>query len=113
MTDTPLWRRFLGVPDTRPGWWSLALALGFFVFLALIFLWGRRTGHDRSTFFSDPIMAATVLATGACGVCAGLTGAAGVLWKHERSVLVFAAIVLGAFVAYFAIGEIASGTVGR
>jgi hypothetical protein len=113
MADSPLWRRFFWVPGTLLGWWSLALALGFFMFLKLVFVWGDQPGHDRSTLFSDPIMALTVLAAGACGISAGMTSGLGIFRKRERSLLVFATLALGALVAWFVSGEIASGIVGQ
>lgn len=59
----PLWRR-VAYPSSRPGWWSVGLVGMFFVFLELVFAWGAQTGHDRRTFFSDPIMAATLIGHG-------------------------------------------------
>jgi hypothetical protein len=109
MTDIPLWRRFLGVPRTRLGWWSFALALLFFVLLKAVFVWGSQAGHDRRTFFSDPIMGGILLAAAACGVSTGVTSGLGIFWKRERSFLVFITLALGAFVAYFVSGTIASG----
>ncbi len=113
MTDIPLWRRFLGVPRTRLGWWSFALAALFFVLLKLVFVWGSQTGYDRRTFFSDPVMGGLPLTAAACGVSTGVISGLGIFGKRERSFLVFITLALGAFVAYFVSGTVASGMSGR
>ena len=100
----PLWRR-LAYPSTSAGWWSVGLVLLFLFFLESVFYWGARPGHDRRTFFSDWVMAFTLIGTAASGVVAGVV--AGVaLARRERSVVVVFALALGLFVLSFAIGEL-------
>ena len=107
----PLWRR-VAYPSSRAGWWSVGLVGMFFVFLELVFLWGARTGHDRRTFFSDPVMAATLIGTAAAGIAAG-TVAAIAMVKRERSVVVFLVFLLGVFVLLFALAELRGHGHGR
>lgn len=104
-THRSLWRR-LAYPSTGLGWWSVALAVLFFVFLKLVFVWGEQPGHDRSTFFSDPVAAITLIGTAVSGIAAGALAAVAV-FKQERSIIVFLAIALGLFVLYFSLGELA------
>ena len=108
----PLWRRLFWTPSTRLGWWSIGLALGFFVFISLFVLQEFRPGRDRSTFFSDPVNAFTLLGAAACAITAGVTGALGIFWKRERSLLVFAALFLGALALFFTIGELGAAVTG-
>jgi hypothetical protein len=77
----------------------------FFVLLKLIFVWGDQPGHDRSTFFSDPVAAFTLLGTAVSGIAGGAVAVAAMI-KHERSIIVFWVFLLGLFVLYFSLGHL-------
>lgn len=99
-----LWRR-LAYPTTRLGWLSIALAALFFVFLKLVFLWGDQPGHDRSTFFSDPVMAFMLISTAVSGITAGAVAVVA-LFKQERSIIVVLVVLLGLFVLDLSLHEL-------
>ena len=101
----PLWRRILGWPSTRVGWWSVGLAATFTVLF---------------TINSTVIMPSTVEAPEApwqqalpfygiammlCGLTAGIVGLIAVIRRHERSWLVWLTILPGLFVLIFVLGE--------
>lgn len=64
MASRPLWRRMLGWPETRAGWWAVGLTAAFFVLLGL-FQSLVAGGQRGDTFFSNPSLALTILAAGA------------------------------------------------
>jgi hypothetical protein len=98
--------RGLAYPSTRLGWWSVALGALFFVFLKLVFVWGDQPGHDRSTFFSDPVAAFTLLGTAVSGIAAAAVAVVAMV-KREHSIFVLLVFLLGLFVLYFSLGELA------
>ena len=102
----PLWRRILGLPGTWVGWWSVGLAVAFFVFFGLfqtLVAAGQRGG---ATFFSNPWLALSLLTAAGSAIAAGVTAAVAIFSKGERSLLVFLALLLGLFVLVFALGEL-------
>jgi cytochrome bd-type quinol oxidase subunit 2 len=93
------------MPSTAAGKWagrvlllSAALFAAFFGLIAS----GQRGGE---TFFSNLWLSATMLPAAVAAVTAGVFGV-GALRRRDRSVVVFLAIIVGTFVALFAIAEI-------
>jgi hypothetical protein len=106
MLRRPLWRRILGPPRTRAGWWSVALAGAFVVFFVLfqaLVAAGQRGGD---TFFSNPSLALTILTAGAAAIAGGVTAGVAIEAKGERSLLVIVVLLLGLFVLTFVLGEL-------
>ncbi len=102
----PFWRRFLGWPSTRLGWWSVGLVVGFLVFFGTfqtLVASGQRGGE---TFFSNPWLALTILPAAGSALAAGAAAAGAIFWRHERSFLCFLALLLGLVVMVFVLGEI-------
>ena len=106
-TPCALWRR-LAYPITRTGWWSVGLVILFLISLKFVFIWGAQTGHDRRTFFSDPMMAFALLGTATSGIAAGAMAIVAMI-ERERSIIVFLALLLGVFVLWFTIGALNGG----
>ena len=96
------------VPKSAPGKWSIGLIGGlvlFFVLLRLLVISGQRGGE---TFFSNPALAISGLLAGACGIAAFFTGIFSIIFRRERSVLIFPAVIIGLFVLSFCLGEVLS-----
>lgn len=90
----PWWWHVLGLPRTEAGWWSARLTAGFAVLLVFIFAGGWR--------FLIPM---PVFAIMACGLAAGIVGLLAVFCQHERSWLVWLALVPMLLVVAFLIAE--------
>jgi hypothetical protein len=99
-----LWRR-LAYPSTPLGWWSVGLVVLFIAFMAFVMFWGPQPGHDRRTFFSDPVMAFAFLGASASGIATGVVAAIALL-KRERSVIVGLAFLLGVFILYVTLAQL-------
>jgi hypothetical protein len=106
MPRRPLWRRLLGSPSTPAGWWSVGLAIAFFVFLGLFYALVAAGQRGGDTFFSNPWLAWTILTAGSAAIAGGAAAGVGIVGKGERSLLVFVALLLGLFVLTFVIGEV-------
>jgi len=89
------------------GQWSLVAVFVFFVLLAIFFALIASGEGGGATFFSNPLMAGLLIAAGIAGVAGGVLALVAIVWKGERSLLVFAVLLLGLFVLFFAVGEIA------
>jgi hypothetical protein len=103
----PLLQRLLGFPSSRPGWWSVILFLVFVVLMAALRVlarWSPRT--SGSSFFSNPILAVTILAAGVAAVAGGAAGIFSVTRRGERALLVFFTILWSLMVIVFALGEL-------
>jgi hypothetical protein len=106
--ETPWWRRLIGWPATPLGWTATGLAVLSLGFLWSVFWWGdwgAKHGRDRSTFFSDPTMAFTLIGTAATAISGGLAAAIS-LFRRERSLLLLPVLVWGALVLIFTLGEL-------
>jgi len=104
----PWWRSLFGWPATPLGWSAAALAVLSLGFLWSVFRWGEwgaQHGRDRSTFFSDPTMAFTLIGTAATAISGGLAAAIS-LFRRERSLLLLPVLVWGALVLVFTLGEL-------
>jgi hypothetical protein len=82
---------FLGVPHTRLGWWSVGLGTLFTVLFLLI--------------INDVIRFSGFL-TMTLGVIAGITAILALVWKRERSWLLWVMLIPGLFAILFALGEV-------
>lgn len=104
----PLWRRVIGLPSTRLGWWSVSLAIAFLVLFALWWLYVSRSRPiARPTFFSDPLAACLLLGAAAAGITGAVVGVLAFVAKRERSFLILLSVLLGAVVLYWTIGSMA------
>jgi hypothetical protein len=83
----PLWRRFFSLPRTILGWLSVVLIA---VPMGLFFL-----GIDLIQMVSPWVLI--------CGPASIVVGLIAVIWRHERSALVWLAMVLGLLPTPFAI----------
>ena len=101
--DQPLWRRILGWPGTRLGWWSVALAATFLVLFII------NSTVLMPSIVEVPWRQALLpfygIAMLMCGLAAGIVGLIAVIRRHERSLLVWLAILPGLFVLFLVLGE--------
>ena len=103
-----MWRRILGLPSTRMGWWSIGLAIAFVGLLVLWWLYvSRWRPTPRPTFFSDPVSACLLLGAAAAGISGAIAGVLAFVAKRERSFLILLSVLLGACVLYWTIGSLA------
>jgi len=89
------------------GWWSAGGFVGSILFLVLfnaLITSGQRGGD---TFFSNPWLALTILASAILAIASGVLAVVAVGRDRERSIFGFLAILLGLIVLVFVIGEIA------
>lgn len=82
---------FLELPQTRLGWWAVGLA-GLFTVLFIAVASGF-------IYFSGML-------TMIIGVVAGILTAAAIVWRRERSWLLWLMLLPGLFAVLFAAGEI-------
>ncbi len=98
--------RLPGLPASQPGRWSAWLLSGFALCFAL-FLWAVTLGaRGGETFFSNPLLAVSLLAASCLAVVGGVVAAVAVISRRERSPLVIVALGLGVLVTVFALGEL-------
>lgn len=94
------------MPRTTLGKWSVGL-IGFFclslITLILLAASGQRGGE---TLFSNPLLAAAGISAASAGTAAFIIGMASILWRKERSALVFIAVAIGLYATLSWIGEI-------
>ena len=83
--------RFLGMPRTRLGWWAVGLSLLF-------------TGLFVSV--SNDLVPFPGILTIILGVVAGVVTLLALVWKRERSWLVWLMLLPGLFAFAFSLGEI-------
>lgn len=101
---TPLWRRILLPPSTRLGWWSVGLAATFVALLiinATVFMPSAVEVPWRQLIL--PFYGIGMLL---CGLAGGVVGLIAVIRRHERSWLVWLAMLPGLFVLLFVLGEV-------
>lgn len=97
------------MPKTTTGWCSLWLGASFAIPFALWLAYiGFSAPMSRPTFFSDPTHAVLIFAAAIAAIGGAAIGAFSVAMRRERSVMVFASIVLGALVLYWAVAEVVS-----
>lgn len=100
---TPIWRSALSLPKTRLGWWSLGLAAVGVV----LPIFGYTIIEVMAV--EDPwegvLMPFYGIAPLLCGLCGGVTALIALLRRHERSALVWLALLPGLAALTFLIGE--------
>ena len=82
---------FLGMPQTKLGWWSVGLSALFAVLFFLVI-------NDLLRF--SGFLTITI------GVAVGLLTLISIIWKRERSWLIWLLLLPGLFAILFALGEI-------
>ena len=95
------------MPKTRLGKWSVGLVILLFLLLAtgmfVVSALGQRGGE---TIFDNPVISIPMLGAGVSVITAFFTGVIAIWRRKERSILVFAASLIGLFVLIFVLGEI-------
>lgn len=100
--------KFASVPVSKVGKCSVWLLGAFF---ALVIVFNTIMKLDASFLIEEqptgrfihllPLMAAAL-----CGIGAFITGLISFIWQKERSILVILAVLVGAFVLFFVIGDL-------
>ena len=104
MPDQPLWRRVIGRPSTRLGWWSVGLGATFvalFIINSTVFMPSTVDAPWRQVVL--PFYGIFMLL---CGLAAGIVGLIAVIRRGERSWLVWLTILPGLFVLFLLLGEV-------
>lgn len=99
--------RLFAFPTTRPGIWSVLLAVAFVLLFSAWLIYVSNVEISRPTFFSDPVHVVLILGAAAASVGGALAAIGAVLFRGERSILSFLSILLGGLVLYWAVAEIA------
>jgi hypothetical protein len=104
--------RFFGLPKTRLGWWAFGL---FAAFVALFFLVNPLIMYVTNftellpTMEEAPWLQTILIFFGffmlLCGLSASIVGMIALIRNHERSWMVWLAILPGAFVLFLLLGE--------
>jgi predicted Abi (CAAX) family protease len=95
-----------GLPTSVAGYWAVGLEaafVGFYMLLQLLIVFGQRGGD---TFFSNILLAGTVLLGAGAAIAGGLSAVFAIARRRERSILVIAAGLLGGLVVWFLAGEV-------
>jgi hypothetical protein len=90
-------------PATTPGWWAFGLLAAFVVMFLLnsaVFMRGLEPASWNQVIM--PIYGILMLL---CGLASGVVGLIAILRDHERSWMVWLAILPGAFVLFLVLGE--------
>jgi hypothetical protein len=83
--------KFLGLPRTRLGWWAVGISLLFVLLFVLV----------TNTAFHLPGMFIMGL-----GLVAAVLVLLAILWKRERSWLLWLMLLPGLFAIFFSAGEV-------
>jgi len=94
-----LTRRVFGLPQTAAGRSAVYLCMVFFVLFGVWLVYMELRPIQRPTFFSDPLHAVVTLSAAASAITGGLSGGFALTVGRERSILTFASILAGAFIA--------------
>ena len=110
--EQQLKRTFFSRPETRPGWWAFGL---FAAFLALFFLVNPLIMYVTNftdllpTMEAAPWLQAILIFFGffmiLCGFTAAVVGLVALIKNRERSWIVWLAVLPGAFLIFFLLGE--------
>lgn len=98
--------RFLGLPSTGLGRWSVRLLVFFVVLFAVWIVYSSVRRIPRPTFFSDPLHAVLLLTAAGSAVLGAILGSWSALFRGERSLLTFLSILIGGFVAWWGGAEV-------
>jgi hypothetical protein len=97
----PLWRRILGWPSTRLGWWTIALVAIYEIFMIINNALLLRLPEDIPwRVMLLPFYGILMI----IGLAAGIVGLIAVTRSHERSLLVWLTILIGLFTFFFLVG---------
>jgi len=99
----PSRHRFLKRPETRLGWWSVALSATFlvlFIINATVFM--PSSGDAAWRHIILPFYGIAMML---CGLAGGVVGLIAITRLHERSWLVRLTLLPGLFVLVFILGE--------
>jgi len=103
ISGSSLWQR----PGTRLGWWAVGLAAAFVVLFAVnSAVWMQRSQDVPDVSWQRALLIAYGILMMLCGLAAGIAGLIAVIRKHERSWLVWLALLPGAFVLFLLLGEL-------
>ncbi len=105
---SPLWRQILGLPQTPLGRWSAGLLAGFVIFFILFQILVASGQRGGETLFSNPWLAWSMLIAVFSAIASGVTALIAILWKSERSFLLFISSIWGAFVAFIVLMQVLS-----
>ena len=95
------------LPISTAGKWSTWLIAAFIVLFIVFLLFVTAGQRGGETFFSNLLLAVPALTAGISAIASLVAGIIGVARDRERSMLVYAAMVVGLCVLIFTIGEIA------
>jgi len=82
---------FFGIPHTQIGWWAVGISLLFTILFLLV---------------TNDLLAFSGFLTISFGVIAGLLDLLAVIWKRERSWMLWLMLVPGLFAILFTLGEV-------
>ncbi|MCX5973215.1 MAG: hypothetical protein NTU59_00765 [Coprothermobacterota bacterium] len=99
----PFWRRIIRRPSTRLGWWSVGLAAAYGILMIINSTIFMRLPQDVT--WRVTVLPFYCLFMMLCGLAAGIVGLIAIVRQHERSWLVWLAILLGLFALVFVLGE--------
>lgn len=105
-TSLPVQQAFRRRPGTKLGWWSVGLAATFvLLFINNVTLFGFMPSPVEGSWRQSllPIYAIFMLV---CGLAAGIAGLVALVSRHERSWLVWLALLPGLLVALMILGEL-------
>ena len=93
---TPLWRQILSLPHTPLGWWAVGLvAFAFSFTVANIIVFEVLIEAPWEDAVLETIGLFLILPTFLVGPVGASAGGLALIWSHERSGLVWLALVLG------------------
>ena len=92
-----MWRRLFTLPKTRLGWWSVGLVGAQMLFMVAVLgsIVGAINASGLPNLAGHPWLIGAVLFVALSPALAGIaTGAAAMIWRGERSILVLAPVLL-------------------
>ena len=99
----PLWWRITRWPRTQLGWWSVGLAVTFEILMIINSTIFMRLPEDVT--WRVTILPFYGIFMMLCGLAAGIVGLIAVTRQHERSWLVWLALLVGLNALVFVLGE--------
>jgi hypothetical protein len=99
-------KRAFALPSTRAGWWAIGLAAMFWICLGVAMTLVAAGQRGGDTLIDNPWLSGTMLLALAAAIAGGFVAGVAVVWRGERSPLVFLALLQGAGIAVLALGEI-------
>jgi hypothetical protein len=97
---------FVQRPASPLGWWAVGLLAVFLVmFLVNTFIFVPTSQAVSNPWWRQALLPFYGIFMMLCGLAAGITGLVAIIKKHERSWLVWLAILPGVFVLFLWLGE--------